>query len=497
MAGETDNRRNNKQNGPDSPRVKWTRKHRRGLTISGVLLVAHLLGMATSMHALMSTRTAPGAVAWIVTLNTFPYAAVPAYWVFGRSKFQDYVGLRREKVASLEDVRARDLETLEVFRTSWPDSRQRNYQAVEKLAGLPFLDGNRVELLIDGNDTFASIFEGIAAAQDYLLVQFYIVRDDDLGRELQRRLIERARDGIRIYVLVDEIGSSGLSRSFIDELSDAGIEVHWFQSTRGWTNKFQLNFRNHRKLVVADGKRAWLGGLNVGNEYQARDWRDTHLMVEGPAVLHLQIVFREDWRWATDDLPQLSWTPHRASDRTVPVLVLPTGPADRVETASLMIQQFLQLSQERVWISTPYLVPDEGVIASLKLAAISGVDVRLLIPESSDNLIVSLASYPFIDPLLAAGVRIYRYQPGLMHAKSMLLDDSGAAVSTANLDNRSLRLNFELTALVADAEFARQVEAMFERDFANSRLVEINEFANKPLWFRIAARGAYLFAPVL
>ncbi len=488
---------NKKQNEPDGPRVKCTRKYRRGLTISGVVLVAHLLGMATSMHALMATRTAPGAVAWIVTLNTFPYAAVPAYWVFGRSKFQDYVGLRRERNASLADARAQDLANLEVYRTAFDDGRHRTYRDVERLAGLPFLDGNRVELLIDGNDTFASIFEGIAAAEDYLLVQFYIVRDDELGREFQRRLIERASDGIRVYVLFDEIGSSGLGGSFIDELTSNGIEVHWFQSTRGWRNKFQLNFRNHRKLVVADGKRAWLGGLNIGDEYKAEDWRDTHLMVEGPAVLHLQIAFREDWRWATDDLPQLSWTPHSASGRTVPVLVLPTGPADRVETASLMIQQFVQLSEKRIWISSPYLVPDEGVAASLKLAAISGVDVRLLIPESSDSLIVSLAAYPFIDPLLAAGVRIYRYQPGLMHAKTVLLDDTGAAVGTVNLDNRSLRLNFELTALVADAEFAGQVEAMFERDFANSRLVEINEFANKPLWFRIAARGAYLFAPVL
>jgi cardiolipin synthase A/B len=488
---------NKQQNEPDAPRVKWTRKYRRGLTISGIVLVAHLLGAATSMHALMSTRTAPGAVAWIVTLNTFPYAAVPAYWVFGRSKFQDYVGQWREKNATLEESRSQDLASLAIYKTSFDDARRRTYSAVEKLAGLPFLDGNHVELLIDGDDTFASIFEGIAAAEDYLLVQFYIVRDDELGGEFQRRLIERARDGVRVYVLFDEIGSSGLGGSFIDELTNNGIEVHWFQSTRGWRNKFQLNFRNHRKLVVADGKRAWLGGLNVGNEYKAADWRDTHLMVEGPAVLHLQIAFREDWRWATDDLPQLTWTPHSVSERAVPVLVLPTGPADRVETASLMIQQFVQLSEERIWISSPYLVPDEGVISSLKLAAISGVDVRLLIPESSDNLVVSLASYPFIDPLLAAGVRIYRYQPGLMHAKTMLLDGTAAAVSTANLDNRSLRLNFELTALVADAEFADQVEAMFEQDFANSRLVEINEFANKPLWFRIAARGAYLFAPVL
>lgn len=478
-------------------KVRWARKHRRALKISAVVLVAHLIGLATSMHALMATRTAPGAVAWIVSLNTIPYVAVPAYWIFGQSTFEDYLILRRGRVTALETSLGPGRANLASFRTDWPEDRHRSFRAVEGLARLPFLDGNRVELLIDGGQTFESIFEGISAAQDYLLVQFYIVRNDEQGQEFQRRLIERARHGVRIYILLDEIGSNQLDQSFIDELVEAGVEVDWFNSNRSWMSKSQLNFRNHRKLVVADGKRAWVGGLNVGNEYQAPDWRDTHLQVEGPAVLHLQISFLEDWRWATDDLPKLSWTPVEVSGPTVPVLILPTGPADRIETASLMIQQLLHLAEKRFWLSTPYLVPDEGVTASLKLAALGGVDVRLLIPERSDHALTTLAAYAFIDPLIEAGVKIYRYQPGLMHAKAFLIDDLGAAVSTLNLDNRSLRLNFELTALVADPEFARDVEAMFEQDFAESQRVQLNEFADKPLWFRLATRAAYLLAPVL
>jgi len=478
-------------------KVRWTRKHRRALKISVFFLVVHLIGLATSMHALMATRTAPGAVAWIVSLNTIPYVAVPAYWIFGQSKFEDYVTLRRGHVSALETSLQPDLANLASFRTHWPEDRHSSFRAVEGLARLPFLDGNRVELLIDGDQTFESIFEGISAAQDYLLVQFYIVRDDEQGQEFQRRLIERALDGVRIYLLLDEIGSSQLDQSFINELTEAGVEVAWFYSNRSWMRKSQLNFRNHRKLVVADGKRAWVGGLNVGNEYQAADWRDTHLKVEGPTALHLQISFLEDWRWATDDLPKLSWTPLQVSGPTVPVLILPTGPADRFETASLMVQQLLHLAEKRFWISTPYLVPDEGVTASLKLAAMSGVDVRLLIPQKSDNALATQAAYAFVDPLIEAGVKIYHYQPGLMHAKAFLIDDLGAAVSTLNLDNRSLRLNFELTALVADPGFAREVEATFEKDFAESHLVQLNEFADKPLWFRIASRAAYLLAPVL
>lgn len=484
------------QSSPPAPARPGLRKYRRALTISIVVLVAHLLGLATSVHALMVTRTAPGAVAWIISLNTIPYAAVPAYWVFGRSKFQGYVGLQQQNVGLLEQSLSVELENLLPFRTNWRDD-EHNFQAVEKLARLPFVDGNQVELLINGNATFDSIFEGIDAAQDYLLVQFYIVRGDEQGLELQRRLIKRAREGVSVYLLVDKIGSIELPRAYMDELIAAGVKVHSFQSTRGWTNKFQLNFRNHRKLVVADGQRGWVGGLNVGDEYQEHTWRDTHLYIEGPAVLHMQLSFLEDWRWATGDLLRLSWTPHQVSGPSVPILILPTGPADRLETASLMIQQMIHMAEQRLWIASPYFVPDEGVVASLKLAALGGADVRLLIPEKGDNLLASLAAYTFFDPLIEAGVRIFRYQPGLMHGKFFLFDDAGAAVSTVNLDNRSLRLNFELTALVVDVAFNKQVSDMFEEDFANSHEMENDVFANKPFWFRIAARAAYLFAPVL
>jgi cardiolipin synthase A/B len=259
VTGKTGNPRPGPESIPEHPKVRWTQKHRRALKISTVVLVAHLLGLATSMHALMSARTAPGATAWIVALNATPYLAVPAYWVFGRNKFQDYISLRREAAASLEETLEQELSGLTPFRTRWSADGHQTFRAVEKLARLNFVDGNRVELLINGEQTFASIFEGIATAKDYLLVQFYILRDDEQGRQLQRRLIERAREGVRIHVLLDEIGSATLNRSYIDELADAGVEVRWFRSNRGWTNKFQLNFRNHRKIVVADGKRGWVG----------------------------------------------------------------------------------------------------------------------------------------------------------------------------------------------------------------------------------------------
>jgi cardiolipin synthase A/B len=471
-------------------------KFRRMFTFSAIFLIAHLIGFATSLHALMGTRTAPGTVAWVVSLNAIPYLAVPAYWLFGRDEIPDYVQLRRKRVISLKESLESHLVELEPFQSAWSDLAPK-WRAVEQLAHIPFVDGNRAELLIDGEAIFQSMFDGIDVAKDYLLVQFYIVRDDQRGRELQQKLIRKAREGVRVYVLFDSIGSLDLSRAYISELTEAGVEIRSFLQHESWIDRFQLNFRNHRKLVVADGKVGWVGGLNIGDEYESDGWRDAHVRIDGPAVLNLQQSFLEDWRWVTDDLPTVSWHPQPVGADGVPILIVPSGPADTFETASLMVQQFIHLAEERIWISSPYFVPDEGVVGALKLAALGGLDVRLLLPENSDSRLASLASYRYMDALSEAGVRIFRYQPGLMHAKVFLIDDHSAAISTVNMDNRSFRLNFELTALIADPAFATEVTQMFEIDFSNSVEMVENEVADKPFWVRLASRAANLFAPVL
>ncbi|MFB9146533.1 cardiolipin synthase [Halomonas alkalicola] len=474
------------------------RPWRRILLVMGI---AHLVGLASSLDAMMSSRTSQGAIAWIVSLNTVPYVAVPTYWVFGRARFQGYVSARRDEDSALGQALADKLAELRAHGVSAAHS-DKHLVGVEQLAKLPFLGGNRVELLIDGEATFESLFAGIESAERYLLVQFYIVRADEVGRALQARLIEKARQGVEVFFLYDEIGSYALPGSYLRAMQEAGVQVHRFHSTRGTGNRFQLNFRNHRKIVVADGERAWVGGFNVGDEYlhghpRIGPWRDTHLMIEGPAALALQLVFLEDWHWATETLPELPWAPVVPSHHGMPVLILPTGPADRFETASLMIQQAIHAAHERIWISSPYFVPDEGVLSMLKLAALSGVDVRILIPERPDNPLTYFAAYAFLDSLLEAGVKVYRYEGGFLHGKAFLVDDIGAAVGTVNLDNRSFRLNFEVTALVMDPGFAAEVEAMFERDFVQSRRMRADEIDHHPLWHRVAARASYLLAPVL
>jgi len=468
-----------------------------------VVVVAHVLGVLSAVSAIMTTRTSQGAIAWAVSLVGMPYIAVPAYWILGRSKFKGYVTARQTGNAQLSDVLPDIRGQVEPFYLPETELvRVEAGRAAQHLAGMPFLSGNAAELLIDGEPTFASILEGIDAAQDYILFQFFIVHDDDIGRRVKDHLIARAQAGVRIYFLYDEVGSHDLPESYKKELQDAGAEVYDFHTRKGPGNRFQLNFRNHRKVVVVDGHTAWVGGHNVGDEYLGRDpkfghWRDTHVRIQGPAALAAQLSFLEDWHWATDRVLELNWTPVPAPDDDMRVLIIPSGPADRLETATLMFIHAINTAKERIWIASPYFVPDEAIMAALQLAGLRGVDVRILIPDKPDHFLVYLAAYSYLDDTSETGVTFYRYLDGFLHEKVMLIDDLAAAIGTANFDNRSFRLNFEITALLGgDPDFLDQVEQMFVADFAKSRKMREREYDEKPWYFRFGVKLARLTSPI-
>ena len=466
-----------------------------------IALAFHVSGLLLSVDAVMRTRTAQGAIAWAVSLVSFPYVAVPAYLVLGRSKFQGYVTARQQDQVEAQDE-AFDQKRQNILPFVAPLAEERPaVRAGERLAEIPVLTGNAAELLIDGRETFDSILEGISRAQDYALVQFFIVKDDGLGRDLKQAMIDAAGRGVRVLFLYDEVGSNKLPRSYLNELRGAGVEARNFHTRQGPRNRFQINFRNHRKIVVVDGFEGWVGGHNVGDEYLGLSpkfgrWRDTHVRIEGPAVLALQLSFIEDWHWATGITPEVNWKPRAAPASDVSVLVVPSGPADPRETAPLMFTHVINSAERRVWIASPYFVPDEGVMNALRLAALRGVDVRILIPDVPDHYMVYLAAFHYYEEMKDSGIEFYRYTDGFMHGKSILVDDV-SAIGTANFDNRSFRLNFEITAFFLDPEFTRQVDAMFEDDFANSRLMTPADLTDKPFWFRPAVRAARLLAPVL
>jgi cardiolipin synthase len=304
-----------------------------------------------------------------------------------------------------------------------------------------------------------------------------------------------------VLFIYDSIGSYDLPASYVASLRDAGARVEPFMSTRNPLRRLQLNFRNHRKIVVVDGRLAYVGGHNVGDEYlgcvpDLSPWRDTHVEVRGPAAGAVQLAFLEDWNWAAGEIPELHWRAEAVERRDLPVLVVPSGPADELDTCSLFFAHLIGSAQRRLWVSSPYFVPDEAVLAALQLAALRGVDVRILLPGKPDHRSVYLAGISFLDEMQRAGVRLYRYRQGFLHQKVALCDDIGI-VTTANLDNRSFRLNFEISLVMAEAQFASELAGMLAGDFEASEEIDAAMLARIPLPLRVASRAARLFAPVL
>ena len=464
-----------------------------------ILVLFYAVGVLHMVHALMHVRTSQGAIAWVLSLLMVPFVAIPLYWLLGRRRFSREVGGRRAKDSRLAALAVGMMERLRRYEVDIPDDDAFE-RAASILGGLPFTRGNRLELLIDGEETFDNIFETIRSAKRHLCVNFFIVKSDTLGIRFQQALIERARAGVRVFFLFDEFGSYKLPRRYLRELKAAGVECHSFGVNRFWWSRLQLNFRNHRKIVVADGEVALIGGLNVGDEYLGRDarfggWRDTHLAMRGPVVQAVQLVFLEDWFWASNSMPELDWET-RLEETDQIAAVIPTGPADPADSWQLVVAEAANTSRQRLWIASPYFVPDEGVLTALQAAAIRGVDVRILIPERADHLLVWLSAFSYFEESIPYGVRIFRYQRGFLHQKVMLVDHRLAAVGSANLDNRSFRLNFEITGFSPDPAFVDEVARMLEADFEASVEARVEDFSAKPFLFRAACRVARLMAPV-
>lgn len=461
-------------------------------------LLAHLLGIFHIVHVLLNVRSSQGAIAWILALIVIPWAAIPFYWVAGRTRFAGYVRARRSDEGELRDQANEMRQLLHEYSIPPKDAFG---SAAEYLGGLPFTNGNKLDLLINGEATFEAIFKAISSAQQYLLINFYILKDDRVGKRFKEALIERARAGVKVYLIYDGFGSHSLPRRYVRELQKEGVQCHAFGTNKKWWSRLQINFRNHRKIVVIDGKEALLGGINVGDEYLGRDpkfgnWRDTHVRIQGPAVQAIQLVYLEDWNWAANEILDLNWScsPNEANQECA---IIPTGPSDFADSWQLIVAEAANSARERLWITSPYFVPDGGVMTALKTASLRGVDVRVMIPEKADHLIVWLAAFSYQAETLPFGIKLYRYTEGFLHQKTMLIDDRLACVGTANLDNRSFRLNFEISAFTPDPTFISSVRQMLEKDFADSRKIEHDELDDRSFFFKIAARAARLMSPIL
>ncbi len=463
-----------------------------------IMGAVYLLAFICAVREVMISRTSQGSIAWLLSLMLLPIPTVLLYLIFGWKFFDDYATDRMQNGRANRPLRARDLALIDGDTDAkWPVQVQ--------VSELPFLKGNDVELLVDGKATFDSIFAGIEAAQDYLLVQFYIVRDDRLGQELAERLIAKAKAGVAVYMLYDDVGSTGMPRRYRQELRDAGVKLSSFNQRHRFLRLFgatRINYRNHRKIVVADGHHAWVGGHNVGVEYLGEDpkighWRDTHVRVSGPAALGCALLFREDWEWATGERLPNRPPAELKSFGDQSVLVMGSGPADKLEECAIAFTDLIGRARKRLWIVSPYFVPDTDIRTALFAARLRGVDVRIMLPDNPDHALVWLASMAHADSMVQHDVSVYRYTDGFLHQKVVLMDDAMATVGSVNFDNRSFAINFEITLWFTDVETIAGVDAMLIEDFESCRRVGVSEVNSRPWALRLATQAARLLSPVL
>jgi len=471
--------------------------------LPALFIVVESVGVASAAHALFTVRTPQGTVAWVIGLIAFPWLGLPLYWFFGSRRFEAHSRVMQRALitheAKIHEVR-QEMTSFFVPREEVLPVRAGDLAAI---AGDDFMHGNKLDLLIDGEATFGAILEEIAKAQHSINLEFYIMREDGLGTRLLEALAARAVQGVDVRFLLDKLGSVGITPSIIQKWRSRGVRMATFCADSGWRERWRLNFRNHRKIVIVDGKAGFVGGHNVGDEYLGLDpkfgrWRDTHVRIEGPSVMQLQMIFAADWLFATGEPLEGRWeaqpVPGNEKQRA---LFLASGPSDHFERCTLFFLNVISMAERRLWIASPYFVPDEAVMQALQLAAIRGVDVRILVPSKPDHVLVWLASFALKPELDHPNIHFHRFTGGFLHQKALLVDQSFAGIGTANFDNRSFRLNFEITLAIADPAFAAKVTTMFESDFAESAEIERGEYESRPFYFKVGARAAWLLAPIL
>ncbi|UNK48266.1 cardiolipin synthase [Lysobacter sp. S4-A87] len=440
----------------------------------------------------LQKREPVATLSWLISLAALPYVGFLIYYFFGPQRIHRQRLRRGRARASLPPP---------------PDGMHPSSDAIElaRLAqattGLPPITATRAELLIDGGAKYTALLAAIAQAREHIHLEYYIFLPDRTGASLRDALVERARAGVQVRLLLDAVGSGKTRRRFLQPLVDAGAEVAWFHPMKAywfWKRPW-LNMRTHRKIVVIDGLVGFTGGINITDDEDERlrkdAYRDLHLRLEGDVVRELQLVFVEDWAYATGQDPlRLHNPPPRPGPISAQVLV--SGPDSDWEAIHRLHVAAIHSAQRRVWLVTPYFVPGEAARMALTSAALGGLDVRLLVPKVCDSRLVTLAARSYFDELLAAGVKIHEYGPRMLHSKALLCDDDLAIIGSANFDHRSFRLNFEVSVMFRDRTVGAELAELIHSEC--NLAPRVRDDRARPLWgTRVPEALARLVSPVL
>lgn len=474
-----------------------------------LLAVVVVLDVCLGISIVFFERKSPeSALAWLTVLVFLPVVGFLLYLTFGQNFYR--ARLFRFKEADdrkLQEMITGQLDKLARMREKGTTDKENRFLQVVRMLLVSdnalVAENNRIEIFTNGQDKFRALFAAIEQARDFIHVEYYYISPDHMGKELADLLTRKAKEGVEVKVLVDGLPFAVVPSSFWQPLIEAGGKKAVFFPGFLRIINFRINNRNHRKIVVIDGKTAFCGGFNVGDEYVGKRelgfWRDTHVKIDGPAAQTLELRFLMDWNYAAEEKVEYSprYFPDVKGTGTASVQVVSSGPDNLHNQIKLAYLKLINTAAESVYIQTPYFVPDQSMIDALRLAAQSGIDVRIMIPCKPDHPLVYAVNHAFIHDLLDAGVRAYTYNDGFIHAKTLVIDGAVASVGSANWDIRSFKLNFETNALIYNKEYASRLKSIFEEDLKRSTEITLESMQKRPLSEKIWEPVARLFSPVL
>jgi len=466
------------------------------------LILYLLLSVGTLIWILQTKRDTMSAIAWSLTVILMPLFGAILFFFFGIQSVHRPLQRRRQRRQTYHARSRSGMRTLPTPTTLEPpwDMVARIGNHIE---GFHVQAGNRVQFFHHGEPAYEAMLHAIESAKLHVHLEFFIFRPDESGRRFITALTAAAKRGVEVRFLFDAVGSYILSSKLLAELRPAGGKTAAFLPIVNPLYRMSITLRNHRKILVTDGKTGFTGGLNIGDEYlgkhpQFGPWRDTHFQLDGPAVESLQRVFLEDWYFAAEELlDDEKYRPRQPSMGTTPVQVVHSGPDNAYKVIRETYVSGILRARKQVWIASPYFVPDAGLLDAIILAARSGIDVRFLGLFRPDKWLPFLAARYYWEALLAAGVKVYQYAAGMMHAKYVLVDGEWASIGTANFDNRSLYLNFEVNCLIYDPVAVAELEKHYLLDLENSVQLDPFVFASRPRIGKLAENACRLFSPVL
>ncbi|MBQ4802978.1 cardiolipin synthase [Aquimarina sp. MMG015] len=462
--------------------------------LAGLVIVIRLI-----LYGMRPTKT----LAWILVIFTIPVGGMLFYLLLGRNR-------RKNKLFQLK--RTGEINTyLEKAESYYQPVQQNEYQEHQKLielitknCGFSPSAGNELKLLKNGNATFRAIFESLKKAEHFIHLQYYIFENGILADGLFELFEKKVKEGVQVRILYDGIGSLSLSKKYIKKLEDIGVEIYGFLPIKFGKFLSSLNYRNHRKIIVIDNKIAFTGGINVSDKYVTGDsdlgmWNDMHLQLEGPIIHSLQAIFVMDWYLVSnnENILNTSYFTSYKEIGTMTAQTVHSGPDEDFSSTQQMYFSLINEAKSYVYIANPYIIPGEAILEALKVAALSGVEVRLLLSEVSDNIIVRWCVRSYFEGLMEAGVKIYLFSNGFLHSKTIVADDTVSSVGTTNLDIRSFEQNYEVNVVIYDDSFAMELKNDFLSDCKQSVQLNYSTFVDRPWVEKLKEGAAKIFSPVL